>query len=71
MKRCLAAFLALFLITTLAPAKPASAYEPHVLRYADTLDINTLNMWIATSGNIITLSELTNAFFTRVDPRGT
>jgi len=42
-----------------------------VLRYADTLDINTLNMWIATSGNIITLSELTNAFFTRVDPRGT
>jgi peptide/nickel transport system substrate-binding protein len=70
MKRCLAAFLALFLVTTLSPAKPASAYEPHVLRYSDTLDINTLNLWIGTSGNIITLSELTNAFFTRIDPKG-
>ncbi len=44
--------------------------QPHVLNYADTLDINTLNPFIATSGNIITLSELTAAYFTRLDPKG-
>lgn len=69
MKRRLAALL-LFAALSLSTARPASAYEPHVLRYADTLDINTLNLWIATSGNIQTLSELTNAFFTRLDPQG-
>ena len=69
MKRRLAA-LALFAMLSLSPARPANAYEAHVLRYADTLDINTLNMWIATSGNIQTLSELTNAFFTRLDAQG-
>ena len=70
MKRRLAAILALLLVATLSPAKPARAYEPHVLHYADTLDINTLNPWIATSGNITTLSELTAAFFTRLDSKG-
>ena len=70
MKRRLAALFALLLAATLAPAKPASAYEPHVLRFGDTLDINTLNPWIGTSGNITTLSELTAAYFTRVDPQG-
>ena len=69
MKRRLAA-IALFAALTLSSARPAGAYEPHVLRYADTLDINTLNMWIGTSGNIQTLSELTGAFFTRLDPQG-
>jgi peptide/nickel transport system substrate-binding protein len=70
MKRRLAALLALLLAVALAPSQPASAYEPHVLHYADTLDINTLNAWIGTSGNIATLSELTAAYFTRIDPKG-
>jgi peptide/nickel transport system substrate-binding protein len=70
MKRPLAALLALLLAAALAPVRPASAYEPHVLHYADSLDIGTLNKWIANSGNIDTLSELTDAFFTRIDPKG-
>jgi peptide/nickel transport system substrate-binding protein len=70
MKRRLVALLALLLSATLSSAQPASAYEPHVLRYADTLDINTLNPFIATSGNIVTLSELTAAYFTRLDAKG-
>jgi peptide/nickel transport system substrate-binding protein len=70
MIRRFAAALALVLAVSTGFTKPASAYEPHVLKYADTLDINTLNFWIGTSGNITTLSELTNAFFTRVDPKG-
>jgi peptide/nickel transport system substrate-binding protein len=70
MKRRLALLAPLLLAASLASAAPASAYEPHVLRYTDTLDINTLNPFIGTSGNIQTLSELTAAFFTRVDPHG-
>jgi peptide/nickel transport system substrate-binding protein len=62
--------LAFALCALLAPAGPAAAYEAHVLRYADTLDINTLNPWFGTSGNIITLSELTAAYFTRLDAKG-
>jgi len=70
MIRRFAALLALVLVASLAPMKPASAYEAHVLRYADTLDIGTLNPWIANSGNIVTLSELTAAYFTRLDAKG-
>jgi peptide/nickel transport system substrate-binding protein len=70
MIRRFAAVLSLVLLATLVPAKPVAAYEAHVLRFSDTLDINTLNLWIATSGNIIPLSELTNAYFTRIDPKG-
>lgn len=70
MIRRFAAFLALVLLASLSPVRPALAYEPHVLRYSDTLDINTLNFWIGTSGNITTLTELTGAFFTRVDAKG-
>jgi peptide/nickel transport system substrate-binding protein len=70
MKRRLAALIALFVLVSLSSAGPAGAYEPHVLRYSDTLDINTLNPFIGTSGNIVTLSELTAAFFTRLDPHG-
>jgi peptide/nickel transport system substrate-binding protein len=70
MKRRFSAVLALLALIVLAPVPPASAYEAHVLRYVDTLDINTLNMWIGTSGNITTLSELTGAYFTRVSPKG-
>lgn len=70
MKRRLTALLALLLAASLAPTEPASAYEAHVLHYSDTLDINTLNTWIATSGNSQTLTELTGAFFTRLDANG-
>lgn len=70
MNRRRTALIALVLALALPPAQPASAYEAHVLRYADTLDINTLNPWIATSGNIVTLSELTAAYFTRLDAKG-
>lgn len=70
MLRRLAALLALALVATLPPARPAAAYEPHVLRYVDTLDINTLNPWFGTSANITALSELTAAFFTRLDDAG-
>jgi peptide/nickel transport system substrate-binding protein len=70
MIRRVAALLAFALVAALAPQTPAAAYEPHVLRYVDTLDINTLNPFFGTSGNIVTLSELTAAYFTRLDPRG-
>ena len=43
MIRRFAALVALVVAGTLASPPPASAYEPHVLRYVDTLDINTLN----------------------------
>ncbi|MGP6159373.1 MAG: peptide ABC transporter substrate-binding protein, partial [Vulcanimicrobiaceae bacterium] len=70
MLRHIVAFVALALFAPLLAGAPAAAYEAHVLRYADTLDINTLNPFFATSGNIITLSEMTAAYFTRLDPKG-
>jgi peptide/nickel transport system substrate-binding protein len=70
MIRRFAALLALVLVASFVPAKPAGAYEAHVLRFADTLDITTLNPWIGASGNTVTLAELTAAYFTRVDAKG-
>ncbi len=70
MNRPWTALLALLLAVSFVPARPANAYEPHVLRFTDSLDINTLNPWIGTSGNIVTLSELTAAYFTRLDAQG-
>ena len=70
MKRRLTALLAVLTALALVPAPPARAYEAHVLTFADTLDINTLNSYIATSGNIVRLTELTGAFFTRLDAHG-
>jgi peptide/nickel transport system substrate-binding protein len=70
MHRRLAAIASLVLLASLSPPAPAVAYEPHVLHYVDTLDINTLNPFIGTAENIQTLSELTAAFFTRLDPSG-
>lgn len=64
------ALLAVALVPSLLRPAPGRAYEPHVLTYSDTLDITTLNPWFATSGNIVTLSELTAAFLTRLDPKG-
>ena len=44
--------------------------SPHVLRWADTLDVSSLNPFIATTGNSTPLSELTMAEFTRFDAAG-
>jgi peptide/nickel transport system substrate-binding protein len=49
---------------------PAFAAAPHELRYADNQDISSLNIFIATSANIVSLSELTMAEFIRFDTRG-
>lgn len=47
-----------------------SAEEPHVLRYADGLDVSSLNPFLGTTGNTATLAELTMAHFVRFDPHG-
>jgi peptide/nickel transport system substrate-binding protein len=49
---------------------PASALTPHVLTWADSLDVSSLNPFIATTGNSTPLSELTMAEFTRFDAAG-
>jgi len=46
------------------------ATQPHVLRWADSLDVSSLNPLIATTGNATPLAELTMAEFTRFDARG-
>ena len=69
MKRRLSVVAALLLTLVLGRA-PSLAYTPHVLRYADNLDVSSLNTFIATSGNIAALSELTMAEFTRFDAKG-
>jgi peptide/nickel transport system substrate-binding protein len=51
-------------------ATPARAITPHVLRYADSLDVSSLNPFIATTGNITALAELTAAEFVRFDAHG-
>jgi len=55
---------------TLLAAVPATAHTPHELRWADNQDISSLNLFLATSGNIVPLSELTMAEFTRFDAAG-
>jgi peptide/nickel transport system substrate-binding protein len=69
MTRRIAGLAALLLTFALATA-PGAAYEPHVLRYTQALDISSLNPFFATSGNIIALSELTSGEFTRFDAKG-
>jgi peptide/nickel transport system substrate-binding protein len=68
MKR-LAATAALLLTFALGTV-PSLAYTPHVLRYSDSLDISSLNPFLATSGNIQALDELTAAEFFRFDAKG-
>jgi peptide/nickel transport system substrate-binding protein len=51
-------------------ARPALAYAPHQLSFADNQDVSSLNIFIATSANIEPLSELTMAEFVRFDTRG-
>jgi peptide/nickel transport system substrate-binding protein len=69
MMRRLIRVATVFLIMLLA-AGPAFAYTPHVLSYSDSLDVSSLNTFIATSGNIEALTELTMAEFTRFGPKG-
>ncbi len=57
-------------LALLCALAPAGAAEPHVLRYSDGLDISSLNVFLATTGNIPGLDELTAAEFTRFDARG-
>ncbi len=49
---------------------PAGAVIPHVLRWADSLDVSSLNPFIATTGNSTPLTELTMAEFVRFDAKG-
>jgi peptide/nickel transport system substrate-binding protein len=51
-------------------ATPAGASTPHVLTWADGLDVSSLNPFIATTGNIVPLGELTMAEFVRFDAKG-
>ncbi len=48
----------------------APAATPHELRFADAMDVSSLNIFLATSANIVPLSELTMAEFTRFDASG-
>lgn len=50
--------------------RPANAYEPHVLRFTDGLDVTSLNPFLAVAGNTRVLSELTMAHTVRYGPRG-
>jgi len=61
---------ALCLGVVAVPTPPAFAYEPHVLRYTDGLDVSSLNPFFASSGNAVALNELTGAEFTRIDAKG-
>lgn len=70
MRRSTALESLLALGATAAFARPANAYEPHVFRYSDGLEISSLNPFLATTGNSRTLSELTMAFFVRYGPHG-
>ena len=66
----LVALSALCLGVVAVPTPPAFAYEPHVLRYTDGLDVSSLNPFFASSGNAVALNELTGAEFTRIDAKG-
>jgi ABC-type oligopeptide transport system substrate-binding subunit len=65
----LVAFSAAAMLAVVSPRASAAA-EPHVLRFADGLDVSTFNPWYATTANIMLLSELTMAKFSRHDRRG-
>ena len=61
--------LATLMLWALAISSAASAatLQPHVLRFAEGIDVTTLNPFLATSGNVIDLSGLTMAYFVRYD----
>jgi peptide/nickel transport system substrate-binding protein len=69
MTRGLAGLCAL-LVTFALGSVPGFAATPHQLSYSDGLDISSLNPFIATSGNITALDELTAAELFRFDAKG-
>ena len=69
MKRTALAALAAF-VAFAAGAISAGAYTPHQLVWADNQDVSSLNPFLATSANVVPLSELTMAEFTRYDTQG-
>ncbi len=58
------------ILAALLAAVPAAAYAPHELSWADGQDVSSLNIFLATSANVVPLSELTMGEFTRFDARG-
>src|SRR5579875_2632827 len=70
MRRSTAIRALLALGAAAALPRGAGAYEPHVLRYSDGLDITSLNPFLATAGNTRALAELTMAHFVRYGPHG-
>lgn len=58
------------LALAMSSAGTFASVEPHTLRLADGLDVDTLNPWYATTANVTLLSELTMAKFSRFDRDG-
>ncbi|MGD0474846.1 MAG: peptide ABC transporter substrate-binding protein [Candidatus Velthaea sp.] len=72
MRRFAAAFLAATLLAPLGiPCAASAAAHIHVLRWSDGLDVSTLNPLLANTGNVVDLSRLTMAHFTRFDSNDT
>jgi peptide/nickel transport system substrate-binding protein len=61
------AALVLWIFAACLGATPVYAWQPHVLRFAEGIDVTTLDPFLATSGNVIDLSGLTMAYFVRYD----
>jgi peptide/nickel transport system substrate-binding protein len=59
--------LVLWVFAACVYATPASAWQPHVLRFAEGIDVTTLDPFLATSANVSDLSGLTMAYFVRYD----
>lgn len=60
----------LVLVAPLPAPRPARAAEPGVLRWTEALDVATLNPFLANSGNVADISELTMANLFGKDPEG-
>jgi peptide/nickel transport system substrate-binding protein len=72
MRRFAAALFVATVLASLAGPRTASAgAQAHGLRWADGLDVQTLNPLLANTGNIGSLSQLTMAHFTRFDSHET
>jgi peptide/nickel transport system substrate-binding protein len=70
MRRFAAALFAVtFLASAAVPRAASAAAQAHVLRWSEGLDVQTLNPLLANTGNIIDLSQLTMAHFTRFNSR--
>ncbi len=70
MHRLRCVFIVVALLAQVVRAAPADAFEAHVLRYTDGIDVATLDPFLATSGNITALSQFTMAHLVHVDAHG-